>query len=80
MATGRILECAAAGLARQLAEALEHTNLGAVTLTDLGHDHTRVAHSTEHPEQERLAPLLDVFGRQIQSRFQVEAGGADHTP
>jgi len=54
--------------------AIEHTNLGTVKLTDLGDDHTRVAlvaHSTDHPEQERLTPLLDAFGRQIQDRFQA---------
>lgn len=52
--------------------AIEHTNLGTVTLTDLGRDHTRVslvAHSTDHPERERLSPLLDEFGRQIRGRF-----------
>jgi hypothetical protein len=56
--------------------AIEHTNLGTVTLTDLGRDHTRVAivaHSTDHPEQERLTPLLDAFGRQIQDRFQASS-------
>jgi hypothetical protein len=59
--------------------AIEHTNLGTVKLTDLGHDHTRVAlvaHSTDHPEQERLTPLLDAFGRQIQDRFRAGASGA----
>jgi hypothetical protein len=47
-----------------------------VTLTDLGHDHTQialVAEVTEHPEQERLTPLLVAFGRQIQERFETKA-------
>ena len=59
--------------------AIEHTNLGTVKLTDLGHDHTRialVADVTEHPEQERLTPLLNTFGRQIQDRFRVGTSGA----
>ena len=57
--------------------AIEHTNLGTVKLTDLGHDHTRialVAEVTDHPEQARLAPLFDTLGRQIQERFQTTAG------
>jgi hypothetical protein len=54
--------------------AIEHTNLGTVTLTDLGDDRTRVvvlAHSTEgdHPEREQFGSLLAVLGRQIQGRF-----------
>ena len=56
--------------------AIEHTNLGTVTLTDLGHDHTRIAlfaKVDDHPERERLTPLLDTFGRQIQERFQIKA-------
>lgn len=60
--------------------AIEHTNLGTVTLADLGHDHTRVslvAHATDHPERERLAPLLDAFGRQIQDRFQARVADTD---
>ena len=60
--------------------AIEHTNLGTVKLTDLGHDRTQivlVAHEMDHPEQERVTPLLDVFGRQIQDRFQVGAGTTD---
>lgn len=59
--------------------AIEHTNLGTVKLTDLGHDHTRVAlvaDVTNHPEQARLTPLLDTFGRQIQERFQTNASDA----
>ena len=114
MATGPILEFAAAGPAKQLTKAIEqharqngtlhaivvpwesddvtwsmavtlansdswaieHTNLGTVKLTDLGYDHMRialVADVTDQPEQERLTPLLDTFGRQIQERFQTKA-------
>jgi len=56
--------------------AIEHTNLGTVKLTDLGHDHTQialVADVTGHPEQARLTPLLTTFGRQIQERFETKA-------
>jgi hypothetical protein len=58
--------------------AIEHTNLGTVTLTDLGSDRTwiaLVAHATDHPDRERLAPLLDVFGRQLEGRFAAGTGG-----
>ena len=63
--------------------AIEHTNLGTVTLTDLGDDRTEVAivaHETDHHERERLARLLDLFGREIQDRFGVGASGAAHAP
>jgi hypothetical protein len=64
--------------------AIEHTNLGTVKLTDLGHDRTRVllsAHSIDHAERDRVSPLLDDFGRQIQRRFEAVAGrDADGTP
>jgi hypothetical protein len=59
---------------------IEHTNIGTVKLTDVGQDRTRIAivvHETDHPEREQLRPLLDVLGRQLQSRFQVGAGGSD---
>lgn len=57
--------------------AIQHTNLGTVTLTDLGHNRTQVelvADELTHPERERLTSLLDAFGRQIQGRFQADAG------
>jgi hypothetical protein len=60
--------------------AIEHTNVGTVALTDVGQDRTRVAivaHETDHPERERLTPLLDVLGRQLQQRFQVGADSSD---
>ncbi len=63
--------------------AIEHTNLGTVRLTDLGHNRTEVAivsHETGHPERERLSLLVDTFGRQIQDRFGAEASDADHAP
>jgi hypothetical protein len=59
--------------------AIEHTNLGTVKLTDLGDNRTSVAlfgHSLglDHPEREKLDPLLETLGRQIQSRFQLDRG------
>ena len=63
--------------------AIEHTNLGTISLTGLGHDATRVAvepHDSGHsshsshstpPDRQKLAALFDRFARQIQSRFQV---------
>jgi hypothetical protein len=58
--------------------AIEHANLGTVTLTDLGDGHTRVAvlgHPAEgdHPERDQFGALLAVLGRQIQGRFGVDA-------
>ena len=63
--------------------AIEHTNLGTVRLTDLGQGRTDVqvvAHQTDPAERDRLGPLVDSFGMQLQSRFQAMAGGADRTP
>jgi hypothetical protein len=56
--------------------AIEHTNLGTVTLTDLGKDLTRVTvlgHPVagDHPEREQIAALLATLGRQIQGRFEL---------
>lgn len=59
--------------------AIEHTNLGTVKLTDLSQNRTQIAleaHAMTHAEQERLNALLDQFGRQIQNRFQAEAGAS----
>ena len=53
---------------------IEHTNLGTIRLTDLGHDSTRVAiagHAPDHPEKDKLAAFFDRFARQVQSRFQA---------
>jgi hypothetical protein len=58
--------------------AIEHTNLATLTLTDLGHDLTRVAmvpHPTADLEQEPMTPLLDEFGRRLKGRFEASPGG-----
>ena len=55
--------------------AIEHTNLGTITLTDLGGDRTRVAvvpQDPDHLEQEKLAALFDRFARQVQRQFEVQ--------
>jgi hypothetical protein len=52
--------------------AIEHTNLGTITLTDLGNDATRVAiaaHEPDHSEKSRLLALFDRFARQLESEF-----------
>jgi hypothetical protein len=52
--------------------AIEHTNLGTITLTDLGNDATRVAieaHDPDHSEKARLLALFDRFARQLETRF-----------
>jgi hypothetical protein len=54
--------------------AIEHTNLGTITLTDLADGRTRVAlevHPPDHPEKDRLVARLDAFARQLQARFQA---------
>lgn len=54
--------------------AIEHTNLGTITLTDLGSQLTRVvviAHEPNHPEKEKLAGLLGGFAADIRSTFQA---------
>jgi hypothetical protein len=52
--------------------AIEHTNLGTITLTDL-HDGTTAvavaAHDPDHPERNRLSALFDRFAGQLQQRF-----------
>jgi hypothetical protein len=53
--------------------AIEHTNLGTITLTDLGNDATRVAiaaHEPDHADKTPLSALFDRFARQLQTRFQ----------
>ena len=52
--------------------AIEHTNLGTITLTEAGPDTTRVAiapHVPEHDENRRLSALFDRFARQLQTRL-----------
>jgi hypothetical protein len=53
--------------------AIEHTNLGTVTLTDLGNDTTAVAVAAvepEHAEPQKLVTAFDRFAQQLQSRFE----------
>jgi hypothetical protein len=50
--------------------AIEHTNLGTITLTALGDGQTRVAiDPPPQPAEPALAALLDRFARQLQTRF-----------
>jgi hypothetical protein len=52
--------------------AIEHTNLGTITLTEAGPDTTRVAvapHEPEHDEKGRLTALFDRFARQLHTRL-----------
>jgi hypothetical protein len=52
--------------------AIEHTNLGTITLTDLGTDATRVAiaaHEPDHAEKSRLLALFDRFARQLEQKL-----------
>lgn len=52
--------------------AIEHTNLGTVTLSDLGNDTTAVAiaaHEPDHSEKQKLSAVFDRFSRQLQSQF-----------
>jgi hypothetical protein len=54
--------------------AVEHTNLGTITLTSLGNDETRVAvlaDETEGVDQERVASVVDAFARHIQGKLQA---------
>jgi hypothetical protein len=52
--------------------AIEHTNLGTITLTDLGHAATAVAVTAHEPAHtDNLATLFDRFASQLQSRFQA---------
>ena len=48
--------------------AIEHTNLGTVTLTDLGGSSTRVVAAGADVDA-KLAGLFDGFARQLRSRF-----------
>ena len=52
--------------------AIEHTNLGTITLTRTGPDTTHVAvaaHEPEHDDKGRLSALFDRFARQLHTRF-----------
>jgi len=48
--------------------AIEHTNLGTVTLSDLGGTSTRVVAARADVDA-KLAALFDGFARELQSRF-----------
>jgi|SRR5919108_4493518 hypothetical protein len=52
--------------------AIEHTNLGTITLTDRGNGTTAVAlaaHAPDHPDRDRLSALFDRFAHQLHERF-----------
>ena len=52
--------------------AIEHTNLGTVTLTDLGDEKTAVAvaaHDPNHAEKQKLTSVFDRFAQQLKTRF-----------
>ena len=54
--------------------AIEHTNLGTISLIDLGNELTRVAiaaHEPDHPERQKLAALFDRFAHQLQSKLEI---------
>jgi hypothetical protein len=54
--------------------AIEHTNLGTITLTDRGNGTTAVAMArddSDRSEKDRLAALFDNFARQLQHQFQA---------
>ena len=54
--------------------AIEHTNLGTITVTDLGNGATRVAvaaHDPDHAEKPKLVALFERFAHQIQERLHV---------
>jgi hypothetical protein len=54
--------------------AIEHINLGTITLTDRGSASTSVAviaHDPDHAEKPKLATLFDRFAQQLQGRFQT---------
>jgi hypothetical protein len=53
--------------------AIEHTNLGTITLTDLGNGTTAVAVAAEEldpAERDRLAAVFNRFALQLQRQFQ----------
>jgi hypothetical protein len=54
--------------------AIEHTNLGTITLTDLDQSLTRVAVIAEasgHPDHEKLTRVLRDFAAQLHTQFQA---------
>jgi hypothetical protein len=56
--------------------AIEHTNLGTVTLTDLGDERTAVAvaaHEPDHAESQKLTSVFGRFAQQLKTRFDASA-------
>jgi hypothetical protein len=56
--------------------AIEHVNLGTITLTDLGNDSTRVAivgHESDHADSQKLASLFDRFSLHVQRQCEVRS-------
>jgi hypothetical protein len=54
--------------------AIEHTNLGTITLTDRGDASTSVAvvaHAPDHAEQPKLTTLFDRFAHELQNKFKA---------
>jgi len=49
--------------------AIEHTNLGTITLTEHGGDATRVAVAAVERDSPELAAIFDRFTRQLQRQF-----------
>jgi hypothetical protein len=52
--------------------AIEHTNLGTITLTDMGHEATGVVITPgdpDHDEKQTLRALFDRFARLLQTRL-----------
>jgi hypothetical protein len=55
--------------------AIEHINLGTITLTDLGNDSTRVAivgHAADHADSQKLASVFDRFALQVQRHCEAK--------
>jgi hypothetical protein len=54
--------------------AIEHTNLGTISLTDLGNGTTAVAvaaHEPDHPDKDRLSALFVRFADQLQHQLKA---------
>ena len=56
--------------------AIEHTNLGTITLTDMGHDATGVviaASEPDHAERLKLRAVFDRFAGDLHARFNTRS-------
>ena len=54
--------------------AIEHTNLGTITLTDRGDASTAVAvvaHAPDHADQPKLTTLFDRFAHELHTKFKA---------